>query len=268
MLHLQALAASATRARAYWSARIGTLPPAPALPLAVDPARLADQRFDRHHGQLEPAVWTSLKARAAEAGLTPASVLLTAYAEVIGTWARSDDFTLNLTVADRRQLHPDVATMLGVFTNLTPLEIRGATRGAFLDRARTQQRQLATDLDHRDMTGVEVQRLIAQRAGDPRAGLLPVVFTSVLGDYQVRLPADVVDVVDSITQTPQTWLDNKVYESGGGLGIDWDAPRALFPPGLLDAMFAAYVELLQALADTPSAWTRPIGRWCRRANVR
>ena len=104
------------------------------------------------------------------------------------------------------------------------------------------------------MTGVEVQRLIAQRAGDPRAGLLPVVFTSVLDDGHVRPPADLIEIVDSITQTPQTWLDNKVYESDGGLGIDWDAPRALFPPGLLDSMFAAYVDLLQALAGSPAAW--------------
>ncbi len=75
------------------------------------------------------------------------------------------------------------------------------------------------------------------------AGLLPVVFTSVLGEAQVDLPMDGIDIVHSITQTPQTWLDNKVYELDDGLGIDWDAPAALFPPGLLEAMFAAYVAL-------------------------
>ncbi len=53
----------------------------------------------------------------------------------------------------------------------------------------------------------------------------------------------------SITQTPQTWLDNKVYETRpGGLGIDWDAPAALFPAGLLEAMFEAYVTLIETLA--------------------
>src|SRR5690606_4533097 len=77
---------------------------------------------------------------------------------------------------------------------------------------------------------------------------------SVLGEPQVTLPDDVLDIVHSITQTPQTWLDNKVYERDGCLGIDWDAPAALFPPGLLDAMFAAYVDLLHALAAGESAW--------------
>ena len=252
VLHLQTPSAATEKARAYWEARLDTLPAAPALPLAVDPSRLADPRFSRLNAQLTPAVWSRLKARAAAAGLTPSNLLLTAYAEVLGTWARSDDFTLNLTVGDRRLLHPEVATMLGVFTNLTPLEIRGACRGSFLARARAQQQQLARDLDHRAVSGVEVQRMLAQRAGDPHAGLLPVVFTSVIGESQADLSG--IEVVDSITQTPQTWLDNKVYELDGGLGIDWDAPLALFPAGVLEAMFEAYVSLLEELAASEAAW--------------
>ncbi len=252
VLHLQAPSAATEKARAYWQARLDTLPAAPALPLAVDPSRLADPRFGRLHAQLTPSIWSKLKARAAAAGLTPSNLLLTAYAEVLGTWARSDDFTLNLTVGDRRLLHPDVATMLGVFTNLTPLEIRGACRGSFLARARAQQQQLARDLDHRAVSGVEIQRMLAQRAGDPLAGLLPVVFTSVIGESQVDLSG--IEVVDSITQTPQTWLDYKVYELDGGLGIDWDAPRALFPSGVLEAMFEAHLALLEELAASDAAW--------------
>ncbi len=149
VLHLQAPSAATEKARAYWEARLDTLPAAPALPLAVDPARLADPRFSRLHAELTPAAWNKLKARASAAGLTPSNLLLTAYAEVLGTWSRSDDFTLNLTVGDRRLLHPEVASMLGVFTNLTPLEIRGACRSSFLTRARAQQQQLARDLDYR-----------------------------------------------------------------------------------------------------------------------
>jgi amino acid adenylation domain-containing protein len=252
VLHLQAPSPATEKARAYWEARLDTLPAAPALPLAVDPARLADPRFSRLNAQLTPAVWSKLKTRAAAAGLTPSNLLLTAYAEVLGTWARSDDFTLNLTVGDRRLLHPDVASLLGVFTNLTPLEIRAACRGSFLARARAQQQQLARDLDHRAVSGVEIQRMLAQRAGDPHAGLLPVVFTSVIGESQVDLSE--IEVVDSITQTPQTWLDNKVYELDGGLGIDWDAPLALFPTGLLEAMFEAYLSLLEELAASEAAW--------------
>jgi amino acid adenylation domain-containing protein len=253
VLHLKAQSAEADQARAYWQGRLDTLPAAPVLPLAVEPSRLKDPRFARQHARLDAMAWSALKARAFKAGLTPSSVLLSSYAEVVGTWARSDDFTLNLTVGDRRPLHPQVASMLGVFTNLIPLEIRGACRGSLRERAKAQQRQLALDLDHRAVSGVEVQRMLAQRAGDPRAGLLPVVFTSVLGEAGVELP-DGISIIYSITQTPQTWLDNKVYEIDGELGIDWDAPVGLFPPGLLDTMFGAYVRLLRELAASDGAW--------------
>ena len=129
VLHVRDLASATGRARTYWEARLDTLPPAPALPLAVDPSRLADPRFARLHARIAAEVWNGLKTRAAKAGLTASNVLSTAYAEVLGTWARSDDFTLNVTVGDRRLLHAEVAGMLGVFTNLTPLEIRGASPG-------------------------------------------------------------------------------------------------------------------------------------------
>src|SRR5690606_3100940 len=119
----------------------------------------------------------------------------------------------------------------------------------------------------RALSGVEVQRMLAQRAGDPQAGLLPVVFTSMLGEARAELcgerPEQHVEVLYSITETPQTWLDNKVYEIGSprqghaeALAIDRDAPEALFPPGLLDAMFGAYVDLIEALgAEDEHAWT-------------
>ncbi|WP_203226074.1 non-ribosomal peptide synthetase [Novosphingobium pentaromativorans] len=241
------------RAEAYWRSRIETLPPAPALPLAVSPSQLRDHRFGRRAACLSPTVWSRMKRYAADAGLTPTNLLLTAYAEVVATWASEDDFTLNLTVGNR----PDgFEGVLGVFTTLLPLEIRGARRGSFRERASAQGRQMATDLDHMAFGGVEVQRLKAQAAGDPEAGLLPVVFTSVIGETDVTLPEGVT-VAHAITQTPQTWLDCKVFEEGFaegvGLGIDWDAPEALFPPGLLDDMFAAYVQRLECLAE-PEAW--------------
>jgi amino acid adenylation domain-containing protein/non-ribosomal peptide synthase protein (TIGR01720 family) len=241
------------RAEAYWRNRIDTLPAAPALPLAVAPSQLEDSRFSRRAARLSPAVWSQLKRYAADAGLTPTNLLVTAYAEVVATWASEDDFTLNLTVGNRPHGFDGV---LGVFTTLLPLEIRAARQGSFRERALAQGRLLASDLDHLAFGGVEVQRLKAKAAGDPEAGLLPVVFTSVIGETGVTLPEGIT-VAYAITQTPQTWLDSKVYEDSGaggiGLGIDWDAPEALFPPGLLDEMFAAYVQRLERLA-APEAW--------------
>src|SRR5690606_9891892 len=137
--------------------------------------------------QLEPGHWSALKTRAGAEGLTPSSVLLAAYSEVLAGWTRQETFTLNLTVGDRQILHPDISCMLGVFTTLTPLAVYTARSGSFIERARTQQSELVNNLDHRAFSGVEVQRAIARRAGNPEAGLLPVVFTSLLGEARFTL---------------------------------------------------------------------------------
>ncbi len=260
VLHQAALTPRRREAEAYWRARLETIPPAPALPLAMVPSRMSDQRFRRWHARLPADLWSALKVRAANADLTPSAVLLAAYAEVIAGWTRSESFTLNITVGDRQSMHPHSAEMLGVFTTLTPLAIVRTRTGTFRDRARDQQAQLAADLDQRAFGGVEAQRLIAQREGDPEAGLLPVVFTSLLGEATFQPEQHGLEQVYAITQTPQTWLDNKVYEHGTAnaeLLVDWDAPAALFPAGLLDVMLEAFLELLRQLAREDAAWTEP-----------
>ena len=66
--HIQSPSPAADRARAYWEARLDTLPAAPALPLAVDPSRLTDPRFGRLHAGLSAPAWTQLQRRAPPPG--------------------------------------------------------------------------------------------------------------------------------------------------------------------------------------------------------
>ena len=57
-----------------------------------------------------------------------------------------------------------------------------------------------------------------------------------------------------ISQTPQVWVDHLAYEHGGSIFLQWDCNEALFPPGLLDAMFQAYAGLVRHLLARPRAW--------------
>lgn len=89
-----------------------------------------------------------------------------------------------------------------------------------------------------------------------------VVFTSTLGlnlMMEDALLNQLGEVVYSISQTPQVWLDHQIAEKDGGLLFNWDVVEELFPPGLVDDMFAAYCNWLQQLANSDSAWeqTRP-----------
>ncbi|HEX6199340.1 MAG TPA: condensation domain-containing protein, partial [Thermoanaerobaculia bacterium] len=247
----------------YWTRRLETLPPGPDLPLARRPGSLERPRFTRRDGRLEPGRWRALQERAAAAGLTASGALLAAFAEVLTLWSRSPRFTLDLTLFNRLPRHPQVEEIVGDFTSVTLLEIDGEGE-TFAERARAVQNRLWEDLDHRYAGGIRVLRELARVRGRSSGALMPVVFTSTLGQRPRSgrpRPTDGGEVrsrvVYSVSQTPQVWLDHQVFEGAdGGLGYHWDAVDELFPKHLVDDLLDAYRGLLGDLADGDEAWRR------------
>ena len=250
------------RSLEYWRRRLPALPPAPELPLARDPSSLLQPRFVRRSAGLPREPWARLQARAAAAGLTPSSLLMGAFAEVLAAWSKSPRFTLNTTLFNRLPLHPEVDQLVGDFTSMILLAVDLSSPGPFEARARRLQEQLWEDLDHRFVSGVQVLRELARAQGGSRHAAMPVVFTSTLveggtGDRSGIEWFRLGEPVFSISQTPQVWLDHQVFEERGALLFTWDAVEDLFPAGLLDAMFAAYGSLLARLAAGEAAWGEP-----------
>lgn len=241
------------RAREHWFAKLDALPPGPALPrvaIGTGPHG-APPRFVRHHTPLVGEAWTSLVARARDRHLTPSSLLLAAFAEVVARWS-TPRFTLNLTLFNRRPVHDDIADVVGCFTDLSLLAVDVAPSASFEDRARRLQAQLWSDLEHREVGAMELLRELARRTGAPP--LLPVVFTSALGTSgggRSRLGRPVF----AISQTPQVSIDFQVVEADGGVELWWDVAEALFPPGMVRAMFDTYVDLVTRLGEGDAAWT-------------
>jgi len=254
------------RSQEYWWKRLDTLPKAPELPFAQDPSTLRHPRFSRWSSELDPESWSRLKAQAARAGLSPTGILLAAYADILSLWSRNLRFTINLTVFNRLPLHPQVNDIIGNFTSVNLLEVDYChPEHSFEVRARRLQEQLWEDMDHRWMSGIRVLRELARRQGGAPRALMPVVLTSTLGQ-DTGLPDDLqdalqLDLVYSITQTPQVWLDNQLGESRGVLRIHWDAIRELFPDGLVDDMFDSYCRLLRRLSEEDDLWSRSGRPW-------
>ncbi|WP_341991391.1 amino acid adenylation domain-containing protein [Azorhizobium sp. AG788] len=241
----------------YWFDRLDSLPPAPELPVDRAAAAAVDKpHFVRRSRRLSPAAWAALKDRAAKAGLTPSLVLIAAYAEALGTWSASPRFTLNLTTFNRLPLHPDVVGLMGDFTTLTLLEVDHSAPAPFLERARALQGRLWDDLEHRYISGIDVLRALAQRRRSGVSALMPVVFTSALeidpaGQESQRFG----EVIESVSQTPQVWLDHQVMEWNGALVLNWDAVEDIFPAGMLDDFAQAHGDLVERLATSDSAWS-------------
>ncbi|MFI1202616.1 amino acid adenylation domain-containing protein [Streptomyces sp. NPDC020883] len=239
----------------YWRERAAELPPAPGLPLRTDPELVTAPRFTRREALVPRTQWEEICARARSYGLTPAAVLATCYAEVLSRWSGRPDVTLNLTLFDRQDVHPEVHTVVGDFTSLLLAGYRPRPGESLLERARRFQDDLWQGLDHGAVSAIEVLREMA-RSEDRASGAMPVVFTSALGVGQ-ELPASPFGhQVWGLSQTPQVWLDHQVMDFEGGIRFNWDAVEELFPNGVLDAMFAAHRELVFSLADRD--WTRSL----------
>ena len=246
----------------YWQRRIPTLAGAPELPLAKSPATIEQPRFVRRNGRLEARQWEALKKQAQQAGVTPSMLLCTAFAEVLGQWSKTRRFTINVTMFNRLPLHEQVHQIVGDFTTVNLLEVN-RTEGSFRNQAERLQQQLWEDLEHRYWSGLQVMRELNRTKGGGAMAAMPIVFTSALAQTAGAGSESVLGwlgtLVYGISQTPQVWLDHQVYEDGGALIYNWDAVQELFAEGLLDAMFAAYGELLQQLM-TVEGWqiSRPL----------
>jgi amino acid adenylation domain-containing protein len=248
------------RDRQYWQKRLPDMPGPPTLPLAVEPWQLRERRPGRRWRRLGPALRSALADASAARQLSLAAVIGTCFAEVLAAWSGKPEFLLNLPLFDREQLHPAVDHVVGDFTNLVVLAVDLSAECSFTEQARRLQARLREDIGHCEYSGLEVLRDIArERPGSPLAA--PVVFTSALGmgdlfGEHVRLTLGTPGWISS--QTPQVWLDHQVTEDADGLLLNWDVVEELFPAGVVDRMFGAYVGLLERLAENADVWDRAV----------
>ncbi|MEU6477516.1 amino acid adenylation domain-containing protein [Streptomyces sp. NPDC047017] len=252
------------RARAHWLERADRVRVGgPRLPLATDPAQVTRPRFRRRSHLVEQALFDQLTRRARAHRVTPSMVLATAFAETLGRWSENRRFLLNVPLFDRQPGHPDTGRMIADFTNLVLLEVETGGPGAFADRVRAVQDRFQQDVSHAAYSAVEVLRDLSRNRPDGPVAA-PVVFASSLGGPFVDddFRACFGDLSWMLSQTPQVWLDHQLYETPDGLLLTWDTVDALFPPGVVDAMFDAYTGLVRALAATgphgDRAWDEPV----------
>ncbi|MCG8423581.1 MAG: amino acid adenylation domain-containing protein [Proteobacteria bacterium] len=245
-------------ARAYWKRKLPGLPPAPQLPLARDPAEMRRPRFTRHEGRVAADCWRGIVERAGKYGITPSTVLLSAFSDVLSRWSHRPELTINLTLFDRRELHPDIYRVMGDFTSLTLVGYRPVPGEAWLTRAQRVQREVGDALDHRDVSSISLVRDLARLNGNSEIAM-PVVFTSALGvpgGTGAPESGPFSRQVWGLSQTPQVWLDHQVIEAHGGIVLNWDVVEDLFPERLIATMFDAYLRALTWLSSAD--WTLPL----------
>ena len=251
------------RARAveYWDERLPEMPGGPQLPLATDPRHLSGARVGRRFHVIDRPQWDQLADRSRSAGLTLPVTFATAFAEVIGAWRLGE------------AVPPQPAA-------LRPRD--GASRRAEHRRrlqqpARARNRRVRRALvrraspappgpvarRHRPRRATRASRCCATSRASARTTASPRRWCSRARSAWASCSTtssagELGEPGWTTSQTPQVWLDQQVTERDGGLLVNWDVVEALFPVGMVDAMFAAYVGLLEWLAGDDADWGGPV----------
>lgn len=243
-----------------WQKRMTLLPGAPILPQVIDASATSEvPRVARRHLWLSPERKQRLTDIARQNGVTVAMTVATVLSKIVGHWSATDHFLLNVPMFNRSADHPDVDRIVGDFSSSVMLEIDLRKPLAFVERVRSLQNRMHADAAHASYTGLDVLRELSRQRGE--TVLAPVVFTSALGLGELFVPK-VTSVVGRpvwvISQGPQVLLDAQVTEFEGGLLVNWDTREDALIPGVVDAMFKLFGDVLGALIDDPESWARPI----------
>ncbi|MFE6924922.1 amino acid adenylation domain-containing protein [Nocardia sp. NPDC057663] len=246
------------RDRAWWQERLPELPGSPELPQAQqisDPSRTI-----RLHRWLSPQAKAQVFDAAHARGITPAMALASVFAETIGGWSAQRRFLLNLPLFHREPAHPQVDGVVGDFTSSVLLEVDVTEPATVADRARALQQRLHEAGAHSAYSGLEVLRDLGRHRGEPV--LAPIVYTSALnlGELFADTVTDTFgDPVWIISQGPQVLLDAQITEVRGGLLLNWDIRESAFPAGMVEVMFARYIEAIERLGGQSSELTDSLG---------
>ena len=238
----------------YWKRKFAGIPGGPRLPMIERSSGHEKLSRGQFRGSLPN--WTVIKGKAAELGVDPGMVLVTAFSEVISAWSEYKPFTLVVVGWDRIPLHPGIDQIVGDFTTLSWLIIEGS-KNSFADKVKHHSKIVLEDKFHRAVSGLRILRKTST-GNNKKNGFFhfPVVFTDLIPHADCCNIPSQIKPGHSLSQTPQVYLDNVNFERESSLHFCWDVVETLYPSGMLGEMFSGYNRLLNHLGSNPRGWDR------------
>lgn len=229
------------RARKFWMERLSQLPDAPGLPLAHEPGKIKQGFMACRRAEIQPEDWARFKANAEVYGVTPSIALATCFGAVMARWCGQPRLLLSMT-AD--------------FSNILLLDVLGGGE-TFHALAEANQQTFLEAYEHRHWSGVELLQEL-QRASGAYSHGAPVAFNSnlsrpLLGDDSQR-HRTLGDSAWGSQGESKIWINHLAYENGNTAVLEWNSNDALFPSGLIDAMFGAYEGFVRRLSMNSEQW--------------
>lgn len=230
------------KAKDYWLKKIEDLPEGPTLTTKSSEGNVSIKQFNLRITEKRELEIQDICSRNK---ITLTAFILTAYAEVLSRWSSEKRFCINVTISERDDIHPNISSIVGDFTDINLLEISNLNENEFVENAQNIQLQLWKDIDNRSFSGIEVLREVSKSR--KQNIIYPYVFTSALG-IQENIKSNSIsnfgELVYKITQTPQVILDCQVMRDKGGILITWDVRDNIFPKGMIESAFTRFSDII------------------------
>lgn len=233
----------------FWINKIEKIPEAPKLPTYEN--NTVSSKFKHLTFFLDNRSWELIQKNAKKNGITATVAIMQAYVKVLRKWSENKDFSLNITMLNRDDLHPEIGSIVGDFTEISLLECFDLPEKDFAEGARNLQKQLFENLDHKLFSGIRVLREINKNKQTEKI-LMPYVYTSAIGMMSKTLENDYVGQMNKhgFSQTPQVFIDCQVMDDKSGLKLFWDVREGVFPAGLVEDMFSAFTVQISSMVNS------------------
>jgi hypothetical protein len=164
----------------YWEEKVKTIPGPPQIP-RIKYEVSQNAKFERCAATLNGEDWERIKAIAGHLQITPNSILLSAFAEVLRLYSESPEFTITVTMSERPvAINNDYSGVVGEFTNVLLCPVTSAAGRGIVEQAVSFHQTLSAGLEHSDINGLDVIRMLRKHHNDPHL-TFPIVFTSFIG---------------------------------------------------------------------------------------
>jgi len=209
--------------------------------------------YDQRKTAISEAATAALEGLARRAGLTPSTMLQTAWALLLGRWSGEHDVLFGVVVAGRPAELAGVESMVGLFLNTLPVRLRLVPGRPFDETAAELQGRLLELRAHEASSLADVQGWSEVPRGRPLFESI-VVFENYPVDDAGAAGADGLGLeLSGYRAIEQTSLPLTLHGQPGGarlgLAIKYDARR--FTAEAVDEILAQLAAVLETAAGDP-----------------
>jgi amino acid adenylation domain-containing protein len=177
--------AEASSSLQFWRDVLAKCPPAPGLPFSYPPSVRAKGAMGAvHYFDFSPDLVRAIHEYSARQAITPASIILAAYAVLLAWFLRENQVVVGVSVTSR----PDgrFSDLVGYFANILPLPFRWNARTTFQDLTGEVEVLLRRALDHRHLPFSLLASKLASEPGSQNP-LVRFAFTYGTSHYDHKL---------------------------------------------------------------------------------